>query len=136
MACQLSNKKTCIHNDTSATTRRFMNGVPQGSVLSPTLLNLYIHDIPFPTHPNVHILSYADDITIFSQHPKSETIAAHLQEYICTLEHWLHTNRLKVSPTKSTRTLLTAWSRKQPTVTLNNTPIAYTHTLRTLKSDQ
>jgi len=52
-----------------------------------------MHDIPLSTHPDTHILSYAEDITIFSQHPKPKTAAAHLQEYIYTLEEWLQTNR-------------------------------------------
>ena len=45
------------------------------------------------------------------------------------------TNKLKVSPTKSTLTLITPWSREyttQPTVTLHNTPIPYTNTPTTL----
>ena len=71
-----------------------------------------MHDISLPTHSDTHVLSYADDITIFSQHPKGETVAAHLQEYIYTLEEWLQTNRLKVSPTKSTLTLITPWNQE------------------------
>ena len=63
-----------------------MNGVPQGSVLSPTLFNLYMHEIPLLTHINVHILSYGDDVTIFSQHPNPETATGHFQEYIYILE--------------------------------------------------
>ena len=66
---------------------------------------------------------------------KLGTAAAHLQEYIYTLEEWLQTKRLKVSPTKSTLTLVTPWNKEcatQPTVTLNNTPIPYTNTPTTL----
>ena len=90
-----------------------------------------MHDIPAPTHPDTHILSYADDLTIFTQHPKPDTAAVHLQEYIHTLEQWLTTNRLKVSPDKSTLTLITPWNREhnsQPTVTLNNSQIPYNPT--------
>ena len=94
-----------------------------------------MYDNRLPTHPGAHIVSYADDITIFSQHPEPGTAAAHLQEYIYTLEEWLQTNSLKISPTKSTLALITPWSCEyttQITVTLNNTPIPYTNTPTTL----
>ena len=120
-----------VHYGKSSTTKHYTNGVPQGSVLSPTLFNLYMHDIPQPAHPDTHILSYADDISIYTQHPKPETAATQLQHYINTLEQWLVTNRLKVSTTKSTLTLLTPWAQEystKPTVTLHSTPIPYADT--------
>ena len=97
-----------IHNGTSSTTTRFMNGIPQGLNLSPTFSNL-----PLATHPCVQILSYADEITLFSQYRKPETAAAHLQVHIYILEQWRHTNRLKVSPTKSSLTLTTPRSKQR-----------------------
>ena len=110
-----------LYNDKPFTTKRYTNGVPQGSVLPPTLFNLYVLNIPLPAHPDTHILSYAEDITAFLQHPNFETAATHLQKYIHT-ETWLQTNRLKVSTTKSTLTLITPWNHeytRQPPVTLN-----------------
>ena len=120
-----------IYNSKPSTTRPFTNGVPQGSVLSPSLFNLFMHDIPSPTHPDVHISSYADDLTIISQHPKHETAATHMQQYITTLERWLLDNRMKVSADKSTLTLATSHTREHtahPHVTLNNTPIPHNNT--------
>ena len=69
--------------------------------------------------------------TKFSQHFDHKTAATHLQEYIYIMEQWLHTNRLKASPTKSSPTRITPWKwqyNTQSTVTLNNTPIPYTNT--------
>ena len=41
----------------------------QGGVLSPTLINIYTADIPPPRAP-VHVMAYADDITITSTHSR------------------------------------------------------------------
>ena len=110
-----------LHKDKPSTTRRFMNELPQGSVFLPTLRPFSIY-ASTTFHPDVHILSYADDMTLFSQHPKPESAATHLQENKYKLEQWLHTNKLNVSQTKFTWTLNTPWSREyntKPPVTLN-----------------
>ena len=123
------------YNGKSSTTKRYTDGVPQGAVLSPTLFNLFMHDIPTPTDPSVHLLSYADDITILSQHSKHETAASNLQTYIHSLEDWLNTNRLKVSANKSSLTLITPYNRElniTPHVTLNNTPLPINNTPKIL----
>ena len=57
-----------VDNGTPSTKRRFPNGIPQGSVLSATSFNVFMHDLPIITHSGIHILSYVDEITIFSQH--------------------------------------------------------------------
>ncbi|KAF2358864.1 Reverse transcriptase domain [Trinorchestia longiramus] len=64
LANYLSGRQAYVHySGKSSKTLNIPNGVPQGSVLSPTLFNLYMHDIPQPSE-NMHIASYADDITI------------------------------------------------------------------------
>ena len=42
-----------VHKGTLSTTRCFPIGVPQGSVLSPTLYNVFMHDVPVPARPDV-----------------------------------------------------------------------------------
>ena len=43
-------------------------GVVQGGVLSPALINNYLADFPTQT-PNIKLIKYADDITIYTSGP-------------------------------------------------------------------
>ncbi|ROT64687.1 RNA-directed DNA polymerase from mobile element jockey [Penaeus vannamei] len=50
------------------------SGVPQGSVLSPTLYILYTANLPQPT-PHSNYFSYADDVTQIISHPLNHNIS-------------------------------------------------------------
>ena len=43
-------------------------GVVQGGVLSPALFNYYLADFPTPP-PNIRLIKYVDDITIYTSGP-------------------------------------------------------------------
>ena len=65
-------------------------------------------------------------MTIVSQHPVVAAVADHLQQYIHRLEEWLTTNRMSVSPQKSSLTLVTPYTsefRLEPQVSLLGSPI-------------
>ncbi|KAF2353761.1 Reverse transcriptase domain [Trinorchestia longiramus] len=97
LANYLSGRQTYVHNNGKfSKTHNIPNGIPQGSVLSPTLFNLYMHDIPQPPK-NLHIASYADDITFTSTH---SNICKHMlrsQHYMDTITTWMNTNTLKIA---------------------------------------
>ena len=109
------------YNGTKSKTRMFQNGVPQGAVLSPSLFNFFLHDLPTPHSPHVNIYSYADDLTVLVRHPLVGEAENGLQVYLCQLEEWLTSNRMVASPQKSSVTLITPFNREyrvEPRVTL------------------
>jgi hypothetical protein len=65
IASFLSNRKfkVSVEGELSLT-RKVAAGVPQGSVLAPTLYNLYINDAP--AAPRTHLALFVDDICIYA----------------------------------------------------------------------
>ena len=103
--------------------RRLRNGVPQGSVLSPMLFNIYISDLPSTTSRKY---GYADDLALLHTDriwSKVESVLTADMELIADfLEKW----RLKLSVAKTTVTafhLNTKEANRQLTVVHNGTPL-------------
>ena len=66
-----------------------------------------MHCITLPTHPDVQIFLNADEVTIFSLHPKPDTDATYLQEHSYTLKTVVTHEQTEGLSTKSTLTLIT-----------------------------
>ena len=64
---------------------RVTSGVPQGSVLRPTLFSIYINDID--ENISAHVRLFADD-TVLYQTIRSKTDTRLLQKDLDTLEKW------------------------------------------------
>ena len=91
-------------------------GVPQGGVLTPTLFNIYVADLP-ESPPTVKVISYADDITILSSHINPKIAEQQIQPYLEQLLEWTEQNSLNLNASKTTATLFTpdpAQYNKQP----------------------
>jgi hypothetical protein len=69
-----------------STPREMQAGLPQGSVLSPTLFNLYIIDGP-QTH-GVRLALFADDTCLYWTDSKEGFIVRQLQRGLSSMETW------------------------------------------------
>ena len=80
--------------------RQFKTGVPQGGVLSPTLINIYTSDLPPPSAP-VQVMAYADDITITSTHTSTSVSKKYIQPYLHKVFAWTKQNKTTSPPHSS-----------------------------------
>ena len=79
--------------------RTLVNGVPQGSVLSPILFNIYTHDIPQLVSEKY--IYDADDIALLHCHTPIAAIEKTLLLDLKTLSQYFHNWRLRRNITKT-----------------------------------
>lgn len=102
-----------LHNATSAT-KAIRAGVPQGTVLSPTLFSLYIADIP--KTEQTKILMYADDTAIYSSAFAMEDARVAINRHVNIIKPYLDTWKIKLNVPKSELLVVT---RKRTNIDFN-----------------
>jgi Reverse transcriptase (RNA-dependent DNA polymerase)/Endonuclease-reverse transcriptase len=94
-----------FHQGEFSTSRPIEAGVPQGSLLAPTLFSIYINDIP--RTPYVMLGVYADDTALIAQSWQSLQACKYLQRALASYESWCEDWRVKVNVSKSNAVLFT-----------------------------
>ena len=81
--------------------RRFLNGVPQGSTLAPTLFNICISDIPKTTSKQC---GYTDNLALLAVYQTWEKVEETLNQDMLSLSEYLSRWRLTLNTAKTTTT--------------------------------
>lgn len=109
------------YTDELSTQFKIEAGVPQGSVLGPTLYQIYTADLP--SHETTIMATFADDTAIMSSHEDATVAANNLQLTLNNVQKWSDKWRIKINESKSTHVTFTNRRVICNPVTINNKPI-------------
>lgn len=101
-------------NGTRSTERRLEAGVPQGSLLSPTLFNIYASDLPETRLRYTQLAVYADDTAVLASSLLPRVAMTKLQAEVERLEAWFRTWRIEVNAEKSKAIWMTRRRSRRP----------------------
>ena len=102
-------------------------GVPQSSILGPTLFNIYICDVFFFVEEDV--TSYGDDTTSYSNGKNVVTVSENIETKEKEVFNWFSMNYLKSNPCKSQLSLT---SNNEASIKINDTDIKTSSTKKLL----
>lgn len=97
----LSNRKQfVVYNNTTSPPLTAAHGVPQGSVLGPTLFLIYINDLP-DIRPSTKFVLFADDTTILYRDRCYSSLLREVHDSRPVLSDWFVSNKLTINNTKT-----------------------------------
>lgn len=122
--CNFLTDRQCRVRHMTATSNFFSPsaGVPQGSVLAPTLFIMYTHDIPMTIHPDSLLISYADDLTILTRGLQTDTLTNRMQRELNNITSWQRKWRIQTNPNKSKALFFNIKSDKPRQLFISNNP--------------
>lgn len=94
-------------DDGTKLSRTLWRGLPQGSVLSPLLYNVYTYDLEYSLNNTVKVLQYADDLLLYTVNNSIQKACDSLSSGMQLLKLWLDSNGLELSINKSNVVLFT-----------------------------
>jgi ribonuclease HI len=115
-----------VGRDSNPIQRKIYKGLPQGSVISPILFNIYCSQINSVVQSDCKILQYADDIVLYSSHNSLNIASNNLGISVASVNDWLLSRGVCLSPTKC-QTVVFTKRRKFAgvNITINDISIPY-----------
>ena len=105
-----SRQQTIKYDKGMATYSNIQSGVPQGSILGPTLFLLFVNDLPlFLKHCFCDL--FADDATVHTSSTDIDTINEEMSADLLQIIYWSKRNKLPINFDKTTYMLLRARTR-------------------------
>ena len=103
----MQNRRAKVHfRQIESKHKKVKTGVVQGGVLAPALFNYYLADFP-TSPPNIKLIKYADDTTIYTSGPVVADLINGLNIYLSQVFNYINNKQLTVSTAISTVTLFT-----------------------------
>ena len=96
----ISEQQQYVYYNKKKSSQQHLFGVPQGSVLGPTLFLIYINDL-VSAQGRAKTILFADDTTFFQSYHPSEVENVDLAETEINLQQWFLANRLFLNHSKS-----------------------------------
>ena len=115
-------KQKVFCNGKTSSLKDMKIGIPQGSVLGPTLFLLFINDITTSLKSAVCSI-FADDVLIYVSHKSLSYVTNKLQDSLNDLCSWYYHNRLKINADKTKVMLLKSSSSESLNIFIDNEQI-------------
>lgn len=130
----MTNRSIIIGTDTASPEIPVTCGVPQGSVLGPTLWNLFYDGIlRLPVPDGVKLVAFADDVAVVAVQHNADLIEDLVNPVLEDITRWMTDNGLELAPEKSECVILTGkYGFRNPLLYVDGHQIAVKRSIRYL----